>query len=94
LSEDPLYDEIVRFLSDRFAGETDEQPSITDYRFVANCCLKALREDEPKTVWSGDIHIIRILEALYGKDSGLSERLPEIYLRASYTPRHYEQLFP
>jgi hypothetical protein len=93
-SDDPLYGKIVGFLKHRFSPEREEQPSANDFRFVANTCVKAVKDGGPKTIWSGDIHIIRILEALYGDASSLSKVLPEIYLRASYTPRHYQQLFP
>jgi len=93
-SEEPLHDQLVTFLKRFFSGSPVERPSITDYAFVANCCAKAIKDQAPKTIWSGDIHIIRILEALYSDESGFSKMLPPIYLRASYTPRHYEQLFP
>ena len=93
-SEDPLYGRIIDFLDQRFSPPAPDPPGITDYAFVANCCVKAIRDETPKTIWSGDIHIIRIMEALYSDESDLSERLPRIYLRASYTPRHYAQLFP
>jgi len=91
---DPLHGRIVDFLQRVCRSSAGEWPSVTDYAFVANCCIKAIRDRAPKTIWSGDIHIARILEALYDEASNLSPLLPELNLRASYTPRHYAQLFP
>jgi len=93
-SQDPLYKAVVGFCSNFFCDVTSECPGITDYNFVANCCAKAALDKKPKTIWSGDLHIADILEALYSNKSTLRNKFPQIYLRASYAPRHYAQLFP
>ncbi len=92
--DDPLCLAIVAFCKNFFSRDSAERPGFNDYRFVANCCAKAVKDNEPKTIWSGDTHISRILKALYGKESGLVGDLPEIYLRASYAPRRFARLFP
>ena len=91
--EDLLYEEILAFCENYFHDNSSRGPGNTDYHFVANCCTKAARDNKPKTIWSGDRHITKILTTLY-KKSHLRKELPGIYLRASYDPRHYSQLFP
>jgi hypothetical protein len=91
--EDHLHETIVTFCKDYFRGDTSALPSNTDISFVANCFSRAARDREPKTIWSGDMHIAEILQALYG-NSDLIITLPQIYQRASYTPHNYSQLFP
>jgi hypothetical protein len=91
--EDPLYKKIVAFCKNYFRGDTTAPPSNTDISFVANCFSRAARDRKPKTIWSGDMHITRILKALYAS-SDLTTTLPQIYQRASYTPHNFSQLFP
>ena len=91
--EDLLYKTIVTFCKEYFRGDTSAPPSNTDISFVANCFSRAARDREPKTIWSGDMHITRILNALYA-NSDLTTTLPQIYQRASYTPHNFTQLFP
>lgn len=91
--EDLLYKTIVTFCNEYFRGDTAAPPSNTDISFVANCFSRAARDREPKTIWSGDMHITRILNALYG-NSDIATTLPQIYQRASYTPHNFTQLFP
>lgn len=90
---DPLYQAIISSCKDLFSDISSERPANTDYNFVANCCAKATHDNEPKTIWSGDMHILKILKTLYNK-SDLKKELPQIYLCASYDPLHYAQLFP
>lgn len=93
LKADPLYDEIAGFCRQYFHNQKWDPPSATDINFVANCCTKAAHDDEPKTIWSGDQHITRILWALYHRSS-IVNAFPQIYLRASYLPLRFNQLFP
>ena len=93
LKSEALHLEIYKFCKDFFHDARKDPPSDTDMHFVANCCTKAALEDQPKTIWSGDRHISRILFAMYAH-SDLVLRFPQIYLRASYLPFKFEQLFP
>jgi hypothetical protein len=92
--EDPLYEKIVTSCKDSMSNSNLDHPGDMDFNFVANCCSMAARDNVPKTIWSGDFHIVKILRTLYSEKSGLKKDLPEIFLRASYGPRGYAQLFP
>lgn len=91
--EDPLYEKIVTFCKNYFQGDTRGAPGETDIRFVANCFSKVAKDREPKTIWSGDLHITRILKALNDKFFPV-RKMPQIYQRANYNPRRFMQLFP
>jgi hypothetical protein len=93
-NQTPLYRMIVAFCRDALSNGHADRPSDTDVSFVANCCAKAAQDDAPKTIWSSDSHIVKILESLYNEQSGLRKDLPEVLLRAGYGPRCYTQLFP
>ena len=90
---DPLHDTILQFFEGRFHGTTAAPPSDTDIHFVANCISKAARDKEPKTIWSGDKDITKILEALY-VSAELKAKLPPLIQRGNYNPFNYAQLFP
>ena len=90
---DPLHDKILQFLEGRFHLITSAPSSITDIHFVANCISKAARDNEPKTIWSGDKDITKILDALYDNVE-LKAKLPQINQRGNYNPFNYAQLFP
>ena len=92
--EDLLYEKIVTFCKDAMSHSDSDRPGDMDFKFVANCCTMAARDNVPKTIWSGDSHIVKILRTLYSDQSGLKKELPRIFLRASYGPRGYAQLFP
>ncbi len=93
LKSEPLYREIDNFCRIQFSDCKDDPPSDTDIQFVANCCTKAALDNESKTIWSGDRHITQILHTVYcHKD--LAQQFPQVYLRASYIPLHFSQLFP
>ena len=92
--QDPFCKTIVTFCKDSMENTDSDCPSETDFNFVANCCAKAAQDNIPKTIWSGDFHIVKILENLYSNHSGLKKDLPEVMLRAGYGPRCYTQLFP
>lgn len=91
--ETSLHGEIVSFFETHFYDAHRDPPSGTDINFVSNCCTKAAMDNEPKTIWSGDRHITRLLKALYSR-SDLYRQFPQIYLRASYLPLRFNQLFP
>lgn len=93
LKSHPLHQEVVDFCRHYFHDVAMDPPGETDFHFVANCCAKAAADQKPKTIWSGDRHITRILVALY-KHSSLTHEFPQIYLRANYFPLHFNQLFP
>ena len=93
MASSPLHAEIVQFCNDFFRDASTDPPEDTDILFVANVCSKAAWDNEPKTIWSGDRHIYQILQALYQK-SNLTKAFPQIYLRASYLPLKFNQLFP
>jgi hypothetical protein len=92
--EDPLYEKIVTCCKKKMSDSNANRPGNMDFSFVANCCSMTARDNVPRTIWSGDVHIVKILEMLYSEKSGLKKNLPEIFLRASYGPRGYIQLFP
>jgi len=93
LKSDTLHQVVVDFCKNYFHDVRMDPPGETDFHFVANCCSKAAADNKPKTIWSGDRHITRILDALY-KHSSLTHEFPQIYLRANYLPLHFNQLFP
>jgi len=93
LKSNPLHEAIVRFCKNYFHDITKDPPGETDINFVANCCSKAALDNKPKTIWSGDKHITRILKALY-RHSDLTKAFPQIYLRANYLPFYFSQIFP
>ncbi|MEA3470227.1 MAG: hypothetical protein U9R24_00745 [Thermodesulfobacteriota bacterium] len=92
-SNDPMFDEIIKLCRSKLNGNNPESPNDIDYGFVANTCLKASLDKEPKTIWSGDRHVLRILEAIYER-SNLKNKFPQVNLRATYSPRNYAHLFP
>ena len=91
--EDPMHEKIVTFCKDYFHDETLANPGNTDIGFVANCFSKAGRDQEPKTIWSGDMGICNILKVLYA-ESDVIKTLPHIYQRSGYAPHNFTQLFP
>jgi hypothetical protein len=93
LKSDPLHAAIVEFCKNYFHDTRKDPPEDTDIHFVANCCSKASKDNKPKTIWSGDRHITRILKALY-RHSNLTKEFPQIYLRANYHPLYFTQIFP
>ncbi|RJP45978.1 MAG: hypothetical protein C4548_03830 [Desulfobacteraceae bacterium] len=93
LKSDPLHEAIADFCNNYFHDARKDPPGETDINFVANCCSKAAMDNKPKTIWSGDKHITRILKALYGH-SNLTKAFPQIYLRANYQPFYFKQIFP
>lgn len=93
-SDHSLYTAIVAHCKNCVtAVGTEEYPKDADFGLVANCCLKAAHENESKTLWSGDRHILIILKCLY-RASELSEEFPQIYLRSNYHPQRFTQSFP
>ncbi len=92
-SDHSLYAEIVSSCKDLFRTFGWEYPADADFGLVANCCLKAAYENQSKTLWSGDGHILMILKILY-TESDLSKKFPQIYLRTSYSPQRFKQSFP
>jgi hypothetical protein len=93
LKTDSLHEAIVDFCNRYFHDPRKDPPGETDINFVANCCSKAAKDRKPKTIWSGDRHITRILKAIY-RHSNLSGEFPQIYLRANYQPLYFRQIFP
>jgi len=91
--ETSLHGEIVSFFETHFNDAHRDPPCATDINFVSNCCTKAAMDNESKTIWSGDRHITRLLKALYNR-SDLYRQFPQLYLRASYLPLRFNQLFP
>jgi len=93
LKSDALHEAIAEFCKKYFHDKRENPPGDTDINFVANCCSKAAIDNEPKTIWSGDRHITRILKALH-HHSNLTKEFPQIYLRANYHPLYFKQIFP
>ncbi len=93
LKSDALHQSLTDFCKSYFHDVRLDPPGETDIHFVSNCCSKAAADNKPKTIWSGDRHITRILTALY-EHSSLTSEFPQIYLRANYLPLHFNQLFP
>jgi hypothetical protein len=91
---DPLYEKLLRAGKAVTAGTgVGELPGETDIRFIANSCVKAARDGESKTLWSGDTHVLRILKHIYANE-GLAAEFPQIYLRSGYEPLNLIQIFP
>ncbi len=90
---DPFHETIVSSCRLYFQEHHAELPGDTDLNFVANCCLKAAHDGRPKTIWSGDRHIERILKSIFSQPH-LSNDIPQIYQRANYFPHSYSQIFP
>ena len=93
ISGEPLFDKIVSTCKERLESAGDDPPDETDYRFVANSYVKAFCDRKPKTLWSGDKHILQIMECI-NDDASLKDQFPPIHLRAAYFPHHYAHLFP
>jgi hypothetical protein len=91
--KDSMYREIVAACEGISQDGTLKTPCHTDIHFVANCCLKAARDRKPKTIWSADRDVSKILYEIY-KHRHLVRNFPQIYLRAGYFPKNYRQLFP
>ncbi len=91
--EDPLHEKIVAFCNKYFQGQASVNPGDTDIGFVANCLSKAARDQQPKTIWSGDMGICNLLKVLYDESDIITE-LPQIYQRSGYAPLNFSQLFP
>ncbi|MFH1076443.1 MAG: hypothetical protein V1753_06325 [Pseudomonadota bacterium] len=92
-SDSSLYSAVVGLCKKRFEVRSVPGFSDIDIKLVANCCVKAAMDGVSKTIWSGDIDIVRILRIIY-EDPKVSTEFPQIYLRASYDPFHYKQMFP
>jgi hypothetical protein len=93
MKADPLNKKIIQFCKSYFRDHGIDPPEDTDIHFVANVCSKAAWDNKPKTIWSGDRHIYQLLKIIY-EHSGLAHHFPQIYLRASYLPFRFVQLFP
>jgi hypothetical protein len=61
--------------------------------FVANCCTKAAADGGSKVIWSGDTRVAGLLRRIYSIP-GLSSTFPQVYLRSSYDPLNFAELFP
>jgi hypothetical protein len=92
-SNDPLYETIVEACQTSVDTGELESPNEIDFRYVANCCVKAARDRETKNLWSGDRHILNILKALYTK-SDIYTKFPQSYLYSSYDPGNHTRRFP
>jgi hypothetical protein len=93
-SEEPLYARI--FSACRGLSESDpasDGTMETASRFVANCCAKAALDGDPKVIWSGDTQVLKLLRHVYSVP-GLSSAFPQVYLRSSYDPMNFAELFP
>jgi hypothetical protein len=93
MKSDPLHTQIVTFCKNYYKDRFLPPPEDTDIDFVANVCVKASRDNKPKTIWSGDRHIYDLLKIIY-KNANLASKFPQIYLRASYQPLMFTLLFP
>ncbi len=92
-SDEPLFSDIMLLCRKYFRGLSEDQPTDTDCRFVANVHVKAYRDREPKTVWSGDRHILKIME-LINRETIINDMPAPIFLRSAYYPHRFAQLFP
>lgn len=95
LSGEPLYTKIVSVCREFTAGEEagPETSGGTGCRFIANCCTKAAMDGRSKMIWSGDIYILKLLKHIY-TIPGICGAFPQIYLRSSYDPMNFAELFP
>ncbi|MCP4133399.1 MAG: hypothetical protein GY754_20695 [bacterium] len=90
---DPVYEKVVSFCRKYFHNAQMDPPGEADIHFVANCCARAVRDNQPKMIWSGDMHIVKIIRGLYYK-SPLHSEFPQLYVRSGYMPLQYQLLFP
>jgi hypothetical protein len=94
-SDEPLYTRILSACRDLPGpgGAAADGMMETASRFVANCCAKAALDGDPKVIWSGDTEVLKLLRHVYSVP-GLSSAFPQVYLRSSYDPMNFAELFP
>lgn len=89
-SEEPLYGAILSACR----GLADPDPSFdTGCRFVASCCTRAALDGRPKVAWSGDGQVLKLLKHVYTIPD-IRGAFPQVYLRSSYYPMNFAELFP
>lgn len=94
-SKEPLYAKVLS-ICHRFANSdaTGSNTTVdTGCRFLANCCAKAARDGQSKVIWSGDTHILKLLQHIYTIPE-IRGAFPQIYMRSSYDPMNFAPLFP
>ena len=92
---EPLYAQVLsacRELTDR-TGNGPDTAAETGCSLVANSCARAALDGEPKVIWSGDMQVLKLLRHIY-TIPGLKGAFPQIYMRASYDPMDFAELFP
>ena len=94
--DDPFHKKIMDTCFDYFSKKSDSMsriPGNIDISFVANSCLKAQRDSQPKTIWSSDSDVKAVIEAIYSFPQ-ITQQFPQIYLKAGYLPLLYQRLYP
>ena len=92
-SDEPLFSELMLICKEYYNDVPEDQPTDADCRFVVNVNVKAYRDEEPKIVWSGDRHILKLME-LINKETIIRDMPAPIVLRSAYYPHHYAHLYP
>jgi len=94
-SGEPLYSKIISACRELTEGGAAGSHTANDTgcRFVANCCTKASLDGQSKVVWSGDTHMLKLLRHIYAIPE-IHSAFPQIYLRSSYDPMNFAELFP
>ncbi len=94
-SEEPLYADIISACR----GLADRDPSgngtsfDTNCAFIASCCTRAALDGRSKVLWSGDGQVLRLLKHIYTIPD-IRGSFPQVYLRSSYYPMNFAELFP
>lgn len=94
-SEEPLFAAIIsvcRGLADG-APAGDGASFDTNCAFIANCCTRAALDGRSKVIWSGDGQVLKLLRHIYTIPD-ICGAFPQVYLRSSYYPMNFAELFP
>jgi hypothetical protein len=89
----PLYETLVNTCRTIDNTEDEDPPDETDICLIAESCVKAAKDGEPKVLWSGDRHVLKILKHIYKKQD-IASAFPQIYLRSGYEPLNHARIFP
>ncbi len=94
-SGDPLYTAVASACRSAADGAPTGSgaPFDAGCRFVANCCTRAALSGQPKVVWSGDGQVLKLLRHIYTIPD-ICRTFPQVYLRSSYYPMDFAELFP
>lgn len=91
--DNPLYETLVNTCRTIDNTKAEDPPDEANVRFIAESCVKAATDGEPKVLWSGDRHVLKVLKHIY-KNRDVTSAFPQIYLRSGYDPLNHARIFP